>query len=122
MNILVVDDSRAIYAMVSQMLESGGHKSVWAEDGLKAIEVLNKNDVKIDVILLDWNMPNMNGPEFLEANIRDKFTTAPIVMMTTENSPDYIKKALSLNAAEYIMKPFTSDILFNKLSLIEMMI
>jgi two-component system chemotaxis response regulator CheY len=122
MNILVVDDSRAIYAMVSQMLESGGHKSVWAEDGLKAIEVLNKNDVKIDVILLDWSMPNMNGPEFLEANIRDKFTTAPIVMMTTENSPDYIKKALSLNAAEYIMKPFTSDILFNKLSLIEMMI
>jgi len=122
MNILVVDDSRAIYAMVSQMLETGGHKSVWAEDGLKAIEVLKNPALKIDVILLDWNMPNMNGPEFLEANLKDKFTLAPIVMMTTENSPEYIKKALSLNAAEYIMKPFTSDILFNKLSLIEMMI
>lgn len=122
MNILVVDDSRAIYSMVSQMLESGGHKSFWAEDGQKAVDFLKKNEVKIDVILLDWNMPNMNGPEFLEANLKEKFTEAPIVMMTTENSPEFIKKALSLNAAEYIMKPFTSDILFNKLSLIEMMI
>lgn len=122
MNILVVDDSKAIYAMVSQMLSSGGHTSVWAQDGKIAMDLLKKGEVKIDVILLDWNMPNMNGPEFLEANIKDKFTTAPIVMMTTENSPDFIKKALSLNAAEYIMKPFTSDILFNKLSLIEMMI
>ena len=122
MNILVVDDSKAIYAMVSQMLASGGHTSVWASDGKVAMDLLMKKEQKIDVILLDWNMPNMNGPEFLEANIKQKFTVAPIVMMTTENSPDYIKKALSLNAAEYIMKPFTSDILFNKLSLIEMMI
>lgn len=122
MNILVVDDSKAIYAMVSKMLEEGGHSTKWAEDGLKAVEVLKDKSNKIDVILLDWNMPNMNGPEFLEYNIKEKITTAPIVMMTTENSPEAIKKALSLNAAEYIMKPFTSDILFNKLSLIEMMI
>ena len=122
MNILIVDDSKAIYAMVSKMLSDGGHTSQWAEDGLKAIEIIKKTTVPIDVILLDWNMPNMNGPEFLEANIKEKFTSAPIVMMTTENSPDAIKKALSLNAAEFIMKPFTSDILFNKLSLIEMML
>ncbi len=122
MNILVVDDSRAIYAMVSQMLTAGGHTSIWAQDGKIAMDLLLKKEQKVDVILLDWNMPNMNGPEFLEANMKSKFTNAPIVMMTTENSPEYIKKALSLNAAEYIMKPFTSDILFNKLSLIEMMI
>lgn len=122
MNILVVDNSRAIYAMVSQMLTAGGHTSIWAQDGKIAMDLLLKKEQKVDVILLDWNMPNMNGPEFLEANMKSKFTNAPIVMMTTENSPEYIKKALSLNAAEYIMKPFTSDILFNKLSLIEMMI
>lgn len=120
MNVLVVDDSRAIYAMVSQMLEEGGHKSVWAEDGLKAVEILAQNK-SIDIILLDWNMPNMNGPEFLEKNMKEKLTKAPIIMMTTENSPENIKKALSLNAAEYIMKPFTKDILFNKFSLVEMM-
>jgi two-component system chemotaxis response regulator CheY len=122
MNILVVDDSRAIYAMVSQMLIAGGHTAMWAQDGKIAVDILKAGQSKIDIILLDWNMPNMNGPEFLEANMKEKFTTAPIIMMTTENSPDHIKKALSLNAAEYIMKPFTSDILFNKISLIEMMI
>jgi two-component system chemotaxis response regulator CheY len=121
MNILIVDDSRAIFSMVSQMLKEGGHESVWAEDGLMAIEVLEKNKT-LELILLDWNMPNMNGLEFLEKNIELKFTNLPIVMMTTENSPDKIKKALSLNAAEYIMKPFTKDILFNKISLIEMML
>lgn len=122
MNILVVDDSRAIYAMVSQMLTAQGHTAVWAQDGKIAVDLLKSKSSKVDIILLDWNMPNMNGPEFLEANIKEKFTTAPIIMMTTENSPEHIKKALSLNAAEYIMKPFTSDILFNKISLIEMMI
>ena len=121
MNVLVVDDSRAIYAMVSQMLKEGGHTSMWAEDGLKAVDALAKNK-NIDIILLDWNMPNMNGLEFLEKNAKDKLTTAPIIMMTTENSPDHIKKALSLNAAEYIMKPFTKDILLNKFSLVELML
>ncbi len=120
MNVLVVDDSRAIYSMVSQMLTEGGHTSVWAEDGCKAVEILLK-DKSIQMILLDWNMPNMNGPEFLEKNIKENFTSVPIIMMTTENSPVHIKKALSLNAAEYIMKPFTKDILFNKFSLLEIM-
>jgi two-component system chemotaxis response regulator CheY len=122
LNILIVDDSKAIYTVVSNMLGEAGHTSIWAEDGLVAVEIIKKNKSKIDVILLDWNMPNMNGPEFLELNMKEKITQAPIVMMTTENSPEAIKKALSLNAAEYIMKPFTSDILFNKLSLIEMML
>jgi two-component system chemotaxis response regulator CheY len=120
MNVLIVDDSRAIYAMVSQMLQEGGHTSVWAEDGLKAIEILAK-DKTINMILLDWNMPNMNGLEFLEKNKSGKLTSAPIIMMTTENSPDKIKQALSLDAAEYIMKPFSKDILFNKFTLIELM-
>lgn len=122
MNILIVDDSKAIFSMVSKMLEGGGHTSLWAEDGAKAVEILKKGEHKIDVILLDWNMPNMTGPEFLEFNLKEKVTSAPVVMMTTENSPEFIKKALDLNAAEYIMKPFTADILFNKLSLIEMML
>ena len=120
MNVLIVDDSKAIYLMVSQMLESGGHKSFWDEDGNKAVEVL-ANNKNIDIILLDWNMPNMNGPEFLEKNQKESLTTAPIIMMTTENRPEFIKKALGLGAVEYIMKPFTSDILFNKISLVESM-
>ena len=120
MKVLVVDDSKAIYAMVSSMLQEGGHTSAWAEDGCKAVEALAK-DKSIELILLDWNMPNMNGLEFLEKNMKEKLTTVPIIMMTTENSPEKIKKALSLNAAEYVMKPFTKDILFNKIELISLM-
>ena len=121
MNILIVDDSKAIFTMVSQMLQEGGYTSVWAEDGIKAIEILAQNK-SIDIILLDWNMPNMTGLEFLEKNMKDSITKAPIIMMTTENSPEKIRTALSMNASEYIMKPFTKDILFNKLTLIEMML
>ena len=120
MNTLIVDDSKAIYAMVSQMLQEEGHSCLWAEDGVKAFEILAKN-LKIDIILLDWNMPNMNGLEFLEKNFKERITNVPIIMMTTENSPEKIRKALSLNASEYIMKPFTKDILLNKISLIDIM-
>ena len=118
MKVLIVDDSKAIYMMVNQMLTEAGHEGVWAEDGQKACDILGE-DKDIQVVLLDWNMPVMNGPEFLEKNQSDKVTEAPIIMMTTENKPDYIKKALSLGAVEYIMKPFTADILFNKFELVD---
>ena len=117
MKVLVVDDSKAIFMMVSQMLEEANHVAVWAEDGQKAIDVI-KDTPDIELILLDWNMPVMNGPEFLQKNLDDGITQAPIMMMTTENKPAYIKEALSLGATEYIMKPFTSDILFNKIDLV----
>lgn len=116
MKVLIVDDSKAIYIMVSQMLMDAGHEALWAENGQHAIEVIKEGGVEL--ILLDWNMPVMNGPEFLEAVRKDKLTEAPIVMMTTENKPDYITKALELGASEYIMKPFTSDILINKMDLV----
>ena len=117
MKVLIVDDSKAIFMMVSQMLEDSGHIGVWAEDGQKAIDVI-KEMPDIDIVLLDWNMPVMNGPEFLQKNLEDKFCNIPVIMMTTENKPAYIKEALSLGATEYIMKPFTSDILFNKIELV----
>ncbi|OUR96376.1 hypothetical protein A9Q84_08465 [Halobacteriovorax marinus] len=118
MKVLIVDDSKAIFLMVSQMLEESGHTGVWAEDGQKAFEYLSGNN-DIDVILLDWNMPNMNGPEFLEKNLTESFTETPVIMMTTENKPANIKKALSLGAVEYIMKPFTNDILNGKFELVD---
>ena len=87
MNALIVDDSRAIYAMVSQMLIEEGHKTFWAEDGVKAVELLTLNK-DIHIVLLDWNMPNMNGIEFLEKNMKEKLTASPVIMMTTENSAE----------------------------------
>lgn len=116
MKILVVDDSKAIFTIVSEMLSLKSHESKWAEDGAVACEMIGKED--FDVILLDWNMPNMTGPEFLEKNKLENLTSSPVIMMTTENKPDKIKKALELGAREYIMKPFTEDILLNKIDLV----
>ncbi len=99
MRVLIVNDSKAIFMMVSEMLQEKGHIGVWAEDGVKAVEYLEQNQ-DIDVILLDWNMPNMNGSEFLEKNLSDSFTKNPIIMMTTENKPDYIQKVLSLGVVD----------------------
>lgn len=110
---LIVDDSKPIFLMVKEMLDSQGCECTWASHGREACEKLKEND--FDFVLLDWNMPEMNGPEFLKENKKKNLTIAPVLMMTTENSPDYIREALELGAAEYIMKPFSKDILISKL-------
>lgn len=116
MKILVVDDSKPIYMMVSSMLEENGHEHLWAVNGKDAISKVGLNK-DIDLILLDWNMPEMDGADFLRVNQKDQYFSGPIIMMTTENKPERIKEAMELGVAEYIMKPFTSDILFNKIEL-----
>ncbi|MDO9181428.1 MAG: response regulator [Bacteriovorax sp.] len=120
MKVLVVDDSPAIFTMVSLMLEDRGHNSVWAEDGVQAVSILAATK-GIDIILLDWNMPNMNGLEFLEKNVKENFTNIPIIIMSGENSPSFIKKVQSLSVSEFIVKPFSQDVLFNTFSLANLM-
>lgn len=110
---LVVDDSKSIYMVVKEMLEEAGCNVTRAVNGKEACDVLGNQ--KFDFVLLDWNMPEMNGPEFLKKNKNENLTNAPVLMMTTENAPDYIMKALELGAAEYIMKPFSKDILISKI-------
>lgn len=116
MKVLIVDDSKPIFMMVSQMLQELGHDAIWAEEGQKAIQVLSEHS-DVSLILLDWNMPVMNGLEFLELNKTDQFFKHPILMMTTENSPEKIQAALENGAADYIMKPFTADILQSKIEM-----
>ena len=114
MKVLLVDDSNAIAMAVGQMLKDAGHDVVRAVDGEDAVNIVEQ-DNNFDVVLLDWNMPKMDGLEFLEYNLTNKTLTCPIVMMTTENKPDKIIKALEKGAKEYIMKPFTQDILISKI-------
>lgn len=114
MKVLLVDDSNSICTLVAQMLQEGGHKSIRAKDGQDAVDILGQ-DNGFDLVLLDWNMPNMDGLEFLKYNQENSLVTAPIVMMTTENKPEKIMTALEHGASEYIMKPFTKDILFSKM-------
>jgi two-component system, chemotaxis family, chemotaxis protein CheY len=113
-NVLLVDDSRAIRLVGRRIIEALGHAVLEAENGAEALQVCRSRS-DIDAILLDWNMPVMNGLEFLTA-LRGAPGPQPIVVMcTTENDLQHISAALSAGANEYVMKPFTEEILRGKL-------
>lgn len=117
MKIMIIDDSKHIQTLVADMLKEMGHETVGALDGQEAINIL-KDGTQVDLILLDWNMPNIDGPSFLKANQDESLTLSPIVMMTTETGLDKITKAIELGAKEYIMKPFTQDIIESKIKMV----
>jgi two-component system chemotaxis response regulator CheY len=109
MNILIVDDSRAMRLIVMKTLrEAGyeGHDFSQAEDGAQALEHV-KGD-KPDLILCDWNMPNMTGPEFLQA-LTDEGIETTFGFVTTETTQEMKDKATELGASFMISKPFTPD-------------
>lgn len=112
--ILIVDDTKSVHAFVKSLLaKSPGLNVTSVYNGLEAQEILKKE--KFDLIFLDWEMPVMDGPTAL-AELKAKGLKTPIIMMTTKNAPDDIQRMLSLGVAEYLLKPFTIDILFEKIS------
>lgn len=115
MKILIVDDSEPILKIVGNMLDDLGYQAGTAKDGAIAHHMLSE-DGSWDLVLLDWNMPNVSGIEFLQKNHEEKFYKGPVCMMTTEDDPEKIMKALEYGVVEYIMKPFTFEILSLKIS------
>jgi len=112
---LVVDDSRVVRQIARKIIEGLSFSCLEAEDGLKAKEACEKQ--MPDAILLDWNMPNMNGIEFLRAlRAMPGGDTPKVVFCTTEADLNHIKQALDAGANEYIMKPFDGEIIQNKFS------
>jgi len=112
---LVVDDSKVIRKVASRILEDLGFEIDEAEDGQKALDICGGS--MPDVIILDWNMPVMNGLEFLlELRRSPGGDTPKVVFCTTENDIDHITKAIEAGANEYIMKPFDKEILEGKLT------
>lgn len=106
---LVVDDSSVIRKVARRILESLGFQILEAEDGEMALEACRRE--LPDVILLDWNMPRMDGFEFLRTLRRMPGGDGPkVVFCTTENDVAHIARALHAGANEYIMKPFDKDI------------
>jgi two-component system chemotaxis response regulator CheY len=111
---LVVDDSSVIRKVARRILESLGFKIIEAEDGEQALEACRRQ--LPEVILLDWNMPKMDGYEFLRLLRRMPGGDGPrVVFCTTENDVAHIARALHAGANEYIMKPFDKDIVEAKL-------
>ena len=112
---LIVDDSKVIRMVARRILEGLNFNIAEAADGQKAYEVCEKQ--MPDAILLDWNMPNMNGIDFLRELRKLPGGEQPIVVFcTTENDIEHIQEAISAGANEYIMKPFDSDIIQAKFS------
>lgn len=119
MHALIVDDSSAIRSILRQMLKSIGFSEVTeAKDGQKALESLKKNG-KINLALVDWNMPGLNGFDLLcEIRKDHSMDGLRIIMVTTETEMSQVAKSLEAGANEYIMKPFTKEVLQEKLDLL----
>lgn len=112
---LVVDDSKVVRMVARKILEELDFDVSEAADGQQALEACHAN--MPEVILLDWNMPVMDGIEFLRTLRAEAGGDAPkVVFCTTENDLAHIQEAINAGANEYIMKPFDSDIIQSKLS------
>jgi len=114
---LVVDDSRVVRKVARRILEDLRFEVAEAGDGVEALAWVRT--ALPDVILLDWNMPVMNGLEFLRQLREERGGDHPkVVFCSVENDLDRIREALASGADEYIMKPFDGDIVASKLALV----
>jgi two-component system chemotaxis response regulator CheY len=122
MRALVIDDSRAMRRIVGTILKDFGYEVREAGDGRQALDVLqegSREDWVPDLCCIDWNMPVMDGLQFVFAVRADPaFRQVTLMMVTTESETGQIVKALAAGAHEYLIKPFTADALRDKLALL----
>ena len=114
--LLVVDDSSTMRRIIKNTLERLGHTDILeAEHGLEAWDLLTQND-DIGVVITDWNMPEMNGLDLVKKiRAEQKYEDMPIIMVTTEGGKAEVITALKSGVNNYIVKPFTPQVLKEKL-------
>lgn len=117
MRALIVDDSRFIRDFLRGLLQEKGIECDEAADGQTALDLLH-DDPDFDLVLVDWNMPLMNGLEFLQQLRAGGFIDLKVLMVTTEAENDNIVRALDAGADEYLMKPFDGEALGEKLAML----
>jgi two-component system chemotaxis response regulator CheY len=118
MKVLIVDDSRATRAILKRILKPLGCVCVEAADGKKGLDALAEHP-DVVVALVDWNMPNMDGLQFIQAvRSNDDNDDVLLMMVTTESEIQRVSYAIDAGANEYIVKPFTQDIITQKLRLL----
>ncbi len=116
---LVVDDSRAIRMILAKILKELGFEVREAANGREAWEVIEAEKTAVSLVLSDWNMPEVNGLELLKRLRQDpELSSLVVVMVTTETELEQMAVALEAGANEYIMKPFTKEILMEKLQMV----
>lgn len=120
MRALIIDDSKAMRSILGRMLRGLDFEVVEAANGREALEQLQVRG-KFDIALVDWNMPEMNGFEFIRAVRADQMYDGVLLMMvTTETEMGNVVRALAAGANEYVMKPFTQDVILEKLRIFGM--
>ena len=115
LKILIVDDFATMRKVIRNLLKQGGFENVVeAEDGVAALKVLQSQ--KVDFVISDWNMPNMSGLELLKA-VRgsDDLKELPFLMVTAEALKDNVVAAVKAGVSNYIVKPFTAEVLNEKI-------
>jgi len=118
MQALVIDDSRAVRLLVGNILRDQGYFVYDAGHGQEGLEKLRDNP-EIGLVLVDWNMPVMDGLEFIQTVRRERaWDSVRIVMVTTETESEQVQRAINAGANEYVMKPFAPEVLVAKLSLL----
>lgn len=116
---LVIDDSRVVRMVIGNILRELGMEVVDAADGREGVDRMQENP-QVELVLVDWNMPVMNGLEFIQAiRAQRTFDRVRIMMVTTETESEQVERALRAGANEYLMKPFTKDVLIAKLSMMD---
>lgn len=114
MKILLVDDSRTIRNIQKNTLAGMGYTDVdEAADGIEALAQLDKQ--RPDLVLVDWNMPNMDGITLIR-KVRETDKTLPMIMVTTEAEKSRVMEALKAGVNNYVVKPFTAETLSEKIT------
>ncbi len=113
MKIMLVDDSRTIRNIQKNVLSQLGHSDILeAGDGVEALRVLRQ--VRPDLMLVDWNMPNMDGLTLIKT-IRETDKDLPIIMCTTEAEKSRVLEAIKAGVNNYVVKPFTAETMAEKI-------
>ncbi len=116
MRIMTVDDSKAVREVIQNAADVLGFECIHAEDGREAMAKLDEYDGNIDLVLLDWNMPIMDGMETLESiKSHGRHKSIPVTMVTTESEREKVVAAIRAGAKNYVMKPFSQEELVNKI-------
>jgi two-component system, chemotaxis family, chemotaxis protein CheY len=119
MRAMVIDDSRAMRMILKRIVTKLNFEAIEAADGREALDLLATMTEVPELALIDWNMPNMNGLDFVSHVRGDpRLREMTLVVVTTESEQGQIVRALAAGAHEYVIKPFTEGAMIEKLTLL----